>query len=464
MKDLCVVTSITRKKGMYNLLEKQLDEAGIDFYTVDQQSDYGDNIFRFCTVENRLNLFQDMVTSLDDYENIVIVDGWDTLFFGKREDVIRNIPKHTVMVAAEKNCYPNISIANDIPDEGTPWRYANFGGMAGTRENLIKFIDEVKRNMHLSLIDMDQEVLNELLAQGKNSTFVLDSNTQIFYCMMEDEGEIVNYNNRPLNVLTDQLPNFIHFNGQSNHSHFYSEFGLAEDKKVIKTKFDYMFCLPGTPSSGTQGISTWLAIYELMALGKSVAIKTASSCNIYLVRNLCLTNKSFQLEQLPFEDYCEDYDRIVFVDSDNYVTSKDILKLTSHDEDIVAAWYVQAPKDVEAIGVHIPATCGVYRDINKPWTVRPFLAGIIPYIKRNEKGLVQVQYSGMGLMVIKKGVFESIGFPWFKSWIKEYEICGVKMAEPVTDDEGFCLRVQEKGFKIFIDPEIKIGHEKLTIH
>jgi hypothetical protein len=462
MKELAVVTIVTERKGMIEMLQKQLDNAGIDFYVSYQ--DVEENFYQFCSAYNRVNLMYNVLMKLEDYKYIIFIDGWDTLFFGDKNDVINKIPKNKVLISAEKCCYPDVSIMNDIPSGGTPWRYANFGGIAGTRDNLFLFLEECKNTIDKLKIGMDQEIPNLLLSQGINSSFILDYNTQLFYCMLEDEGELINYGRVPLNSATNQTPNFIHFNGKSDSIHFLKEFDLYEYPIPHVGKVDYVICLPGNPSSGFQSLKVFSCILDLITKGKKVLLRSGYTCNIYHVRNICLSNKSFELEQVPFQDYCQDYDKIIWIDADNYIEVKDIERLCSHDVDIVAGWYAMAPKEACEVGSFNKSTCGLYADINKPWTRRSYLLGIIPTAKRNENGLIPAHYAGMGLMVIKKGVFEKIGFPWFESWRQIYPVQNFQMCEVVTDDDGFCQKAIKNGFEIWIDPEVHIGHEKATIH
>lgn len=49
---------------------------------------------------------------------------------------------------------------------------------------------------------------------------------------------------------------------------------------------------------------------------------------------------------------------------------------------------------------------------------------------------------------------------WFKSWNKEWIENGEMMSRVVFDDECFCDRVKEQGFKIYVDTSVYIEHEK----
>ena len=58
----------------------------------------------------------------------------------------------------------------------------------------------------------------------------------------------------------------------------------------------------------------------------------------------------------------------------------------------------------------------------------------------------------MGFMLVKKGVFESIEYPF-------------DMVDVTTKGEDlvFQIKALEKGFKSYIDPSIILGHEKSYI-
>lgn len=231
------------------------------------------------------------------------------------------------------------------------------------------------------------------------------------------------------------------------------------------TKTDYVVLLTGTPSSRMQALNQEVAVMDLMMnMGKRVSLLSAKSCNIYTARNGCLANvkNGFRVDQKPFEGLIDDYDRIIWIDSDNIVTTKDICRLLSYNEDIVAAWYRQY--SAGELNDKNKTACGYWDRKNgyQRGSVRPLLIEDIPKQPVNNKGLIEVDYAGMGLMIVKKGVFESMEYPWFRADIVRWEENGVQMAEIDTDDGGFCARAQEKGFHVYIDPAVRILHEKIV--
>jgi len=73
--------------------------------------------------------------------------------------------------------------------------------------------------------------------------------------------------------------------------------------------------------------------------------------------------------------------------------------------------------------------------------------------------LLEVAYNGMGFMLVKRGVFESLDYPWFRPIEKQIG----EMVDFTMEDVGFCLRAKENGFGVFIDPLVRVGHEKKVV-
>jgi hypothetical protein len=88
---------------------------------------------------------------------------------------------------------------------------------------------------------------------------------------------------------------------------------------------------------------------------------------------------------------------------------------------------------------------------------------LTPEIVSKKKDLFPVAYTGFGWMLMKKGVFESLEYPWFQPIWKEYEHNGKQIREFTMEDVAFCDLIQRKGYQIFIDPEIVVGHEKMMV-
>jgi len=62
-------------------------------------------------------------------------------------------------------------------------------------------------------------------------------------------------------------------------------------------------------------------------------------------------------------------------------------------------------------------------------------------------------------MLVKRGVFERFEYPWFRPIEKKIGA----MVDFTMEDVAFCLQAGEKGLKILIDSEVRVGHEKKVV-
>ena len=72
-------------------------------------------------------------------------------------------------------------------------------------------------------------------------------------------------------------------------------------------------------------------------------------------------------------------------------------------------------------------------------------------------------YTGFGWVLIKNGVFEheKMKYPWFAPKMQVFESGEVQ--DMCGEDVSFCLDAKEAGFEIWVDPRVRVGHEKTRI-
>jgi hypothetical protein len=131
-------------------------------------------------------------------------------FYGNKEEVIGKIPTDCILHGAEKNCYPDPSMADRI-EKRTPWCFANGGLAAGTPENFLMWCRDAEKNLRYRREMLDQEFLNILLAEG---SLLIDDTTDLFYCLFCGYDELEFDRGHPVNTLCETRPNFIHANGK----------------------------------------------------------------------------------------------------------------------------------------------------------------------------------------------------------------------------------------------------------
>jgi len=143
-----------------------------------------------------------------------------------------------------------------------------------------------------------------------------------------------------------------------------------------------------------------------------------------------------------------EYKKIFWIDSDIEWEPEDFLKLYESELDIVSGLYQLdwAGK----VAVNFPNDRGVPTSVNKV----EFILHDLP---------LEVGGVGFGFLAVKQGVFEKMERPWFLinrvQWSPERE-----MRVNVGEDYSWCANASRAGFKIFVDPLVKVKHHKETVY
>jgi GT2 family glycosyltransferase len=155
--------------------------------------------------------------------------------------------------------------------------------------------------------------------------------------------------------------------------------------------------------------------------------------------------------QSPFDGKLN-YDYIMWIDSDIIFQVQDFFTLLKHgDKDIVSGLYLMDG--------------GKQYAVVKSWDEKFFTEhGTFQFLEPSDisdkKELIEVSYSGMGFMLIKRGVYENIDYPWFEPQHFTFQ---QNVSDFASEDVSFCKKAQEKGFKIYVDTSVIVGHEKTKI-
>ena len=211
-----------------------------------------------------------------------------------------------------------------------------------------------------------------------------------------------------------------------------------------------VFCLPGKNFSGTFLLCWSELLAWCMTNGITVNVQQHYSCNIYYVRNMCLGGNVLNGEnQKPFNETI-DYDYIMWIDSDVIFSVEHFKKLLLHKKNIIS-------------GLYLMEDAMQFATVEK-WDEDYFSKnGSFEFLTKNhienKKEIFPVAYTGFGFILIKKGVFESLTYPWFRP-----EFIKIGNATDFTmEDVAFCRTITKKGYEIFVDPTVIVGHEKNKI-
>lgn len=238
---------------------------------------------------------------------------------------------------------------------------------------------------------------------------------------------------------------------------------VGEIKKQKQKPIDIIFCVPG---SHTSMVWVWAwtdMIVKCLQNNLKIAFFTRYNCNIYYVRSMCLGgNNQFSPTQKPFNGKI-DYKYICWIDTDTIPSFEGIQRLIKQDAEVVSGIYKMANNRDFATVVKMD-----YDYYNKNNSMFKFLTlqevNNFYEMNKNSKNikdfLIEVDYTGMGFMLVKHGVFEKLRFPWFRP--VDFKVqSGV--IDFFSEDSSLCYRLKEKGIKIHVDLGVRCGHMKEMI-
>jgi hypothetical protein len=211
-----------------------------------------------------------------------------------------------------------------------------------------------------------------------------------------------------------------------------------------------VICLPGNSFSG-KWMDGFLNFYNWCLQNKiTPLIARRESCNIYYVRNMCLGgDASAGEDQKPWQGKV-DYDYMLWIDSDNVFEVDDFIKLYNMQKDIASGLYMMSDN------IHYATV--------KDWDEEFFAKNghfefLTPSKLKQHKQPFKVDYTGFGFMLIKKGIFEKLKYPWFRPLWKNIG----DAIDFTMEDVAFCHLVKEQGIDVWIHPEVVVKHEKKVL-
>lgn len=217
-----------------------------------------------------------------------------------------------------------------------------------------------------------------------------------------------------------------------------------------------VFLLPGEIFSNNFLRSWTTTLLKLPEYRIKPQIRWTIGSNVYKVRNdILMGGKTQGKNQKPFHGKLN-YDYLMWIDSDQVWDPAQFKRLFdtmegSSNLHILSGVYLRNDK------TNYTAVVGK----NHPDFPPDKIGFLQPADLRRKKKLIQVEFTGMGFMMVRYGVMEAIDYPWFAPLA--YTFDNDRVVGFTNEDAAFCRRASEKGFYTYIDPTLVIGHEKPTI-
>lgn len=208
-----------------------------------------------------------------------------------------------------------------------------------------------------------------------------------------------------------------------------------------------VFCLPGNNYSGDFLVNFTHLMMWCYNNGIQPYLSQDYSSMVNYARCRVLGANVFKgKNQKPFGGNIN-YDYMMWIDSDIFFNVQNFVDLLEMDVDVASGWYAQPNGKVPVI--------------RKSRDEDFLINGSYEYIPMQEimalEDPFEVDVIGFGWVLIKHGVFEKIQYPWFAP--KFFELDG-GIADVHSEDSSCCLDIQNAGFKIIVNPKIRVGHEK----
>jgi hypothetical protein len=221
----------------------------------------------------------------------------------------------------------------------------------------------------------------------------------------------------------------------------------------------FLFCIPGKTFSNVF-LQCWT---ELVAYcintGHEIYISQKYSSMVHFARSMCLGGDILRgINQIPFDGKLV-YDYILWIDSDIVFSYKDFEKILESPHHITCGLYRMANK------THFPVVKKLDNEYLGKNGSYQFMSvdNLVKYKEDGGERYMQAEYVGMGWMLIKSGVIEKLKYPWFYHEPIEFQLGDKTIREIVSEDVSFCMNLKDIGYKIFVDTDIIVGHEKSTI-
>lgn len=211
-----------------------------------------------------------------------------------------------------------------------------------------------------------------------------------------------------------------------------------------------LLCVPGNKFTDNWVHSWNDTVAALNKAGHTWGYSMAYDPVVYYARNRVLGGDNVQgKNQKPFQGKIP-YDYLVWIDSDMVWRGSDVLRLISLDVPIASGCYLMQDNKqypiVENLDYDLLAADGAFKFMDRD----ALNAKTSPF---------KVSYVGFGFIVIARGVFETMEYPWFRPrWVDHNNF-----HDFTAEDVGFCWTAKEKGHDIVVDPSVRVGHEKNMI-
>lgn len=197
-----------------------------------------------------------------------------------------------------------------------------------------------------------------------------------------------------------------------------------------------IFCIPGRNFSNNF-LTSWTRLLKYCHKNNIQAeLSNGYTSIVHLARYSCLMINPESTCNICLNPFSETtYDYIMWIDSDMVFNPEHFEKLLKAKKEVITGLY----------RIENTNLLGCFDTNNKRIDV--------DYIKNNS-GVIEVSFSAMGFMLIKRGVYERMPFPYFS-------VPGE--SGMLSETLSFCHNLSKANIPIHAHLDVVVGHEKLVI-
>lgn len=220
--------------------------------------------------------------------------------------------------------------------------------------------------------------------------------------------------------------------------------------------------IPGSSFSNNFLISWTRTLYALWESGKyEVIVAPGVSSFVSFARMKTLGLDVLRgKDQKPFNDM--EYDVYITIDSDIVFAPEHIIELIENTEihPVVAGYYMMS--DCKSLV------------IVKDWDTDHFAKNgtfefltpeyITNWKKETGSKFMEVSYVGMGFFAVRKDVLNTLSYPFFNGDLQKItKDDGTELVDLSSEDVNFCKNLQAAGHTVYVNVDLRVGHEKPVI-
>jgi len=197
-----------------------------------------------------------------------------------------------------------------------------------------------------------------------------------------------------------------------------------------------IFCIPGRNFSNNF-LTSWTRLLKYCEKNNiEYELSNGYTSIVHLARYSCLMINPESTCNICLNPFSETtYDYIMWIDSDMVFNPEHFEKLLKAKKEVITGLY----------RIENTNLLGCFDTNNKRIDV--------DYIKNNS-GVIEVSFSAMGFMLIKRGVYERMPFPYFS-------VPGE--SGMLSETLSFCHNLSKANIPIYAHLDVVVGHEKPMI-